>query len=147
MSNFKLIIALSISLLVISCAKEEENKVNSSSTNNNTSINQYVGFWKLCKFQYMSAGIIYPTQTNFSPILCILNLKSTQSVDTIYYTCDYSASTCNPFNALWRISLPGFIEINFQQYYVQKLTNDSLILTKGDSISQFGSYEVYRYYK
>lgn len=148
MSNFKLIIVLSISLLVISCAKEDASKLNSSSTtNNNTSINQYVAFWKLAKYQYrVSTGQWFQPQTSYSPVSCILNLKSTQASTPGYYECDFSGVNCNPLSLVWRISTPGFIEIQLQQYYVQKLTSDSLIITQGDSLSQ-GVYYVFRYYK
>lgn len=147
MSNFKLIIALSISLVIISCAKDEGNKVNSSSSSNNTSINQYVAFWKLAKYQFRSStGQWFQPQTSYSPVSCILNLKSNQASTPGYYECDFSGVNCNPLSLVWRISTPGFIEIQLQQYYVQKLTSDSLIITQGDSLSQ-GGYYVFRYYK
>lgn len=138
---------MSISLLVISCAKEEENKVNFYSTINSTSINHYVAFWKLAKYQYKSGGIWNQLQTNYSPVTCILNLKNTNSPSPGYYSCDFSYNNCSPLSVGWKISTPGYLEIQLQQYYVQKITADSLVISKGDSLSQWGLYKVYRYYK
>ena len=144
--QFKLIIALSITLIVISCNKDEDNKLNSA-PNNNTSINQYVAFWKLAKYQYKSGGICNQLQTNYSPVTCILNLKNSNSLTPGYYSCDFLYNNCSPLSVGWKISTPGYLEIQLQQYYVQKITSDSLVIIKRDSTAQWGLYEVYRYYK
>ncbi|MFM2157261.1 MAG: hypothetical protein RL516_2010 [Bacteroidota bacterium] len=146
-NKFQIIAISLIAILAFSCTKDDVNKVDSSSSNGTNSIAQYVAFWKLARYQYrVSTGQWFQPQTSYSPVSCILNLKSTQASTPNYYECDFSGVNCNPLSLVWRISTPGFIEIQLQQYYVQKLTSDSLIITKGDSLSQ-SIYEVYRYYK
>lgn len=136
-----------IIFLAFSCNKDDGNKVNSTSNNGTNSLNQYVAFWKLAKYQYKSGGVWNQLQSTYSPVTCILNLKNTQSISPGYYSCDFSYNNCSPLSVGWKISTPGYLEIQLQQYYVQKITNDSLVITKGDSTAQWGLYEVYRYYK
>ncbi len=146
-NKFQIIAISLIAILAFSCTKDDVNKVDSSSSNGTNSIAQYVAFWKLARYQYKSGGVWNQLQSTYSPVTCILNLKNTQSGTYGYYECDFSGINCSPVSQVWRISTPGFLEIQLQQYYIQKITNDSLVITKGDSTAQWGLYEVYRYYK
>lgn len=143
----KNILILSLLIILVSCKKklnqvvsktQNTNSVTSISTN--TILSNYervmVGNWKMSTHQSYASSTLLITETYTNTVDCHVRLDSLISPNFSigpYPNAKQSLSglyTCNPTSAYWFVT-DSILTLTGQEYRIQKLTFDTLIITEG----------------
>lgn len=142
-----LILFFTIAITLIACKKSktspETEKPASSATTASVTTNNWetpmAYDWKIFTLQSYVSNNLISTTTYTNHTDCHLLLTCNNSSNTAYPTAKEMTNgmNCNPIVGKWFVKEQDILTLDGQEYRIQSLINDTLVLTLGRSVSSY----------